>query len=60
MFDHEGPAVVSAMCNLTSGVFEQLDITSFMEVDQRIVCSASLEEKRLKIQGAPDGIQIVS
>ena len=35
-FVHEGPAVVSVMCNLTSRLFEHLDITSPMEVDQRI------------------------
>ena len=36
MFDHEGPAVVSAICNLTSGVFEHLVITSTMDVDQSL------------------------
>ena len=33
MFDHEGPAVVSAMRNLTAGVFEHLEINSPMDVD---------------------------
>ena len=28
MFDHEGPVVVRAMRNLTSGVFNHLEITS--------------------------------
>ena len=36
MFDHDRPTVVSAMCNLTSGVCENLDITSPMDVDQRV------------------------
>ena len=36
MFDHEGPVVVSVMCNLSSRLFEKLDITSPMEVDQSI------------------------
>ena len=36
MFDHEVPAVVSAIRYLTSEVFEHLDITSPMEVYQRI------------------------
>ena len=35
-FDHEEPAVVSAMCNRTSRVFENIDITSPIYVDQRI------------------------
>ena len=36
MFNHEGPVVVNTMCDLTSGVFEHLDITSPMYVDQRV------------------------
>ena len=36
MFDHEGPAVVSTMLELKSGVFEHLGITSPMELDQSI------------------------
>ena len=36
MFDHEGPAVVNAMHDITIGVFEHLDITSPMDVDQRL------------------------
>ena len=36
MFDHEGPAVVNAMRDLTSGVFEHLEIPSPMDVDQRL------------------------
>ena len=35
-FDHEGPTVVSAMRNLTSGVFEHLDIIPPMDVDKRV------------------------
>ena len=35
-FDHEGPAVVSAMRDLTFGVFEHLEITSPVYVDQRV------------------------
>ena len=35
-FDHGGPAVASAMRDLTIGVFEYLEITSHMELDQRI------------------------
>ena len=35
-FNHEGPTVVSAMRNLTVGVFEHLEITSIMDVDQRV------------------------
>ena len=35
-FDHEGPVVVNAMRELTSGVFEHLEITSHMDVDQRL------------------------
>ena len=36
MFDHEGPAVVNAMHDITIGVFEHPDITSPMDVDQRL------------------------
>ena len=36
MFDHEGPTVVRAMRTRTVGVFEHLDITSPMDVDQRV------------------------
>ena len=36
MFDHEGPALVIIMHDLTSGMFDHLDITSTMEVDQRV------------------------
>ena len=35
-FNHEGPAVVSTMHGLTSGVFEILNIISPMDVDQRL------------------------
>ena len=35
-FDHEGPAGVSTMRNITIGVFEHLKTTSPMLVDQRI------------------------
>ena len=36
LFGHEGPVVVSAMRDITSEVFERLDITSPMYVDQMI------------------------
>ena len=49
MFDNEGPEVVSAICNLTSRMFDHLEITSSMDLDQRIfTCIASWEEQRLK------------
>ena len=35
-FDNERPAVVRFMQDLTSGVFENLDINSIMDVTQRI------------------------
>ena len=35
-FDHEGPAVVSAIRDLNVGVFEHLEITSPMDIYQRI------------------------
>ena len=35
-FDHEGPAVVNEMRDLNIGVFEHLDITSTMDVYQRV------------------------
>ena len=35
-FDREGPAVVNTMHELTRRVFEHLDITSHMDVDQRV------------------------
>ena len=35
-FDHEGPAVVNVMRDLTSGVFENLDIPYPIEVYQRV------------------------
>ena len=50
MFDHEGPAVISAMYDLTVGVFEKLDIASPMDVDkilaymQRILRGAELKK----------------
>ena len=49
-FDHEGPAVVSAMRDLTSGFSEQIQITSPMEVEkmiaytQRILAVAALKK----------------
>ena len=43
MFDHEGPAVVSAMRNLTSGLFEHIEITSPMEVDQRVAYTQRIQ-----------------
>ena len=36
MFDHEGPAVISVMHNLTVKVFEHLNITSPMDVKKRL------------------------
>ena len=35
-FDHECPTVVSAMRDLTAGVFEHLDINSPMDVDKMV------------------------
>ena len=35
-FDHEGPVVINTMHNLTSGVFEHLEIISFIDVDKRL------------------------
>ena len=42
MSNHEGPAVFNTMRDLTSGVFENLDITSPMDVDQRVACMQSI------------------
>ena len=42
MFHHEGPAVVSAMHDLTSRVFEHLKITSPMDLDQRVAYTRSI------------------
>ena len=39
IFYHEGPAVVNAMPDLTSGVFDNLYITSPMYVYQRVACT---------------------
>ena len=36
IFDHEGPALVSVMHDLTVGLFEHLKITSPMYLDQRV------------------------
>ena len=36
MFNHEGPAVVSTMRDLTVGVFEHLETTSPMGTDKRV------------------------
>ena len=36
IFNHEGPAVVSAMHNLTRVVFDHLEITSNMDEDKMI------------------------
>ena len=36
MFDHEGPAVISAMRDLTVGVFDHPDITSPMDVGESL------------------------
>ena len=36
MFNHGGPAVVSAMRDLIVGVFDHLGITSPMGVDKRV------------------------
>ena len=35
-FDHEVPAVVSAMWDITVGVFEHLDITPKLDIDKRV------------------------
>ena len=35
-FDHKGPVIIDAMRNITTGVVEQLDITSPMFVDKRL------------------------
>ena len=35
-FDHDGPAVIIAMRDLMVVVFEQIEITSKMNVDKRI------------------------
>ena len=35
-FDHEGPALVNVMRDLTSRVFDHLGITFPMDVDQRL------------------------
>ena len=35
--DHEGPTVVSIICDLTSRVFDHLEIPLHMEVDKRVV-----------------------
>ena len=36
-FDHKGTVVISAMHDLTVGVFENFNITSPMDVDKRLV-----------------------
>ena len=36
MFDHEGPVVISDMRDKTVGMFEHLDITSPMDVENRL------------------------
>ena len=36
IFNHEGPAVLSAIRDLTIRLFEHLGITSLMDVDQRV------------------------
>ena len=41
-FDHEGPVVTSAMHKLTIGVFENLKITSPMDVDKRLAYTQSI------------------
>ena len=35
-FDHMGSTVINAMCDLTVGVFEYLEITSKIHLDLRI------------------------
>ena len=39
MFDQEGPIVISAMHDLTVGVFEHLEIISLTDVDKRLACT---------------------
>ena len=52
LFDHERPAVVRKMCDLTSRVFEHLDITSTIDVYhsiayiQRLLKGAALKNTR--------------
>ena len=52
MFNHEGPVVISAILYLTVRVFEQLDISSTVDVDnmlaytQRILRGAALKKYR--------------
>ena len=36
MFDHEEPTVVNAMRDLSSGVFEHLEITNPIYMDQKV------------------------
>ena len=42
MFDHEGPTIVRSMRNLTVGVFENLDITSPMDMYRRVAYTQSI------------------
>ena len=52
MFEHEGPKFISAMRNLTVGVFEHLNITSTIDVykmlfyTQRILRGAALKNTK--------------
>ena len=41
-FNHEGPVVVSTILDLTSGVFDHLQIMSPMDVDQRVAYTQSI------------------
>ena len=36
MFYHEGPVIISALCDLIVGVFQYLKITSPTDVDKRL------------------------
>ena len=36
MFNHQGPAVIRAVCDITAGLFEHLEITSDMDIDKKI------------------------
>ena len=36
MFDHEGPAVICAIRDLTVGVFKHIEIISYLDIDKRI------------------------
>ena len=57
-FDHEGLAVVNTMRDLTSGVFEHLEITSHMDMVQRVAKMQQIMRgsELKKIQGGSVGV----